>query len=371
MPDALTEDRRDFRSGTRAATRRAMRTSFAILACGLVACSSPIDRTSSNNGSCPAASSAVTAALERVDNFGANPGALAMHVHAPPGPASAVVVVMHGCTQSAADYTKAGWNELADRVGFVVVYPEQSATNDPMRCFHWYLPEDTTRGKGEAASIAAMAEWAKKKYGATRAFVTGLSAGGAMTSVMLATYPDVFEAGAIIAGIPYGCAKSQLEAFRCMSATKELDAQGWAALVPRGNGPAPRVSIWQGDADYTVRPKNEATLVAQWATLHGVSGDPTVEDVGKAKHAVYKDAAGVAQVESWVIGGMGHGTPLAPGEGCGTAAAYMLDVGICSTTHAAAFFGLVDPSNPGAPAAPGAGPGTPGGSSAAAPAPCD
>lgn len=105
---------------------------------------------------------------------------------------------------------------------------------------------------------------------------------------------------------------------------------------------APRVAIWQGDADYTVRPKNLVALVEQWTDVNGVSDKAsTSTPVGKATHDEYKDASGVVRVESWSIKGMSHGVAVDPSAGCGTAGAYVLDEGLCSTTKAAAFFGLV------------------------------
>jgi poly(hydroxyalkanoate) depolymerase family esterase len=282
-------------------------------------------------------------ALTEITAFGDNPGKLKMFVHAPPsGRAKAVVVALHGCTQGASDYVSAGWNELADAAGFAVVYPEQSSANNFQKCFRWYDKAQIERGAGEAASIAAMTEHAKAAYGATRAFVTGLSAGAAMTAVMLATYADLYEAGAIMAGLPYACATSQTDAYACMSPGKDKTAEAWAALVPASaRGEAPRVSIWQGDADWTVRPKNEEELVKQWTGVAGISGaSPHTSTEGGATHAEYKDATGAVRVESWLIPGMGHGVALAPKDGCGKAGAYFLDKGVCSTAKAAAFFGL-------------------------------
>ena len=106
------------------------------------------------------------------------------------------------------------------------------------------------------------------KYGSEKAYVTGLSAGGAMTAVMLATYPDLFEAGAVFSGIAYDCATSQIDAYSCMSG-KTKTADQWAALEPKTEHP-PRVSIWQGDADWTVRPANADDLVQQWAGVNGI-----------------------------------------------------------------------------------------------------
>lgn len=300
--------------------------------------------------------------IQEITSFGDNPGSLKMWLHAPAaGRASAVVVAMHGCTQGASDYANAGWNELADRLGFAVVYPEQTSAKDPMRCFHWYEASNEARGQGEPASIAAMTDYARRTYGAERAFVTGLSAGAAMTAVMLATYPDVFEAGAIMAGLPYGCAKSQTEAYSCMNPGKDATPEAWAALVPRdASARAPRVSIWHGDADWIVRPKNEEALVAQWSAVNGVSVTPSSsETVGKATHATHVDAGGVVRVESWTIAGMGHGVALSSKDGCGTPGAYLLDEGICSTEKAAEFFGLAGPSGAAPPPGTGSSPAAP------------
>jgi poly(hydroxyalkanoate) depolymerase family esterase len=283
------------------------------------------------------------AGLAEVTAFGDNPGRLKMFLHAPPnGKASAVVVAMHGCTQGARDYASAGWNELADEAGFAVVYPEQTAANNAQRCFRWFDKTQIGREGAEAKSIAAMTEYAKQEYGATKAFVTGLSAGAAMTSVMLATYADLFEAGAIMAGLPYACATSQTDAYACMSPGRDKTAEAWADLVPASTrASSPRVSIWHGDADWIVRPANEKQLVRQWTGVAGVAGEPTTTTTeGAATHAEYKDSAGVVRVESWLVKGMGHGVALAPKSGCGKAGAYLLE-DLCSTTKAAMFFGLI------------------------------
>lgn len=307
---------------------------------------------------------AAAGGLTEVASFGDNPGALKMFVHAPPsGKASAIVVALHGCTQGASDYVGAGWNELADAAGFAVVYPEQTTANNFQRCFRWFDKAQIERDGGEARSIAAMTEHAKSEYGATRAFVTGLSAGAAMTAVMLATYPDLFEAGAIMAGLPYACATSQSDAYSCMSPGRDKTAEAWAALVPAAaRGKAPRVSIWHGDADWIVRPMNATQLARQWTGVDGIASEPSSTAVVEgATHAEYKDSSGVVHVETWLIKGMGHGVALAPKAGCGKAGAYMLDEGVCSTTKAAEFFGLsAQPSGS------GSGPAKPSGSGSGA-----
>src|SRR5690348_14516655 len=96
--------------------------------------------------------------LTQVTGFGSNPGQLDMYLYAPQGISAGapLVVAMHGCTQSAADYVNAGWNELADRWKFYVVYPEQVTANSQEKCFDWFTAGDIERGAGEALSIKQM-----------------------------------------------------------------------------------------------------------------------------------------------------------------------------------------------------------------------
>src|SRR6185312_13986051 len=104
------------------------------------------------------------------------------------------------------------------RYGFALLLPEQQRTNNPNGCFNWFLPEHSRRDQGEALSIRQMIAKSVRDFGIDRQriFVTGLSAGGAMTSIMLACYPDVFAGGAIIAGLPYGAATNVQQAFESM-----------------------------------------------------------------------------------------------------------------------------------------------------------
>jgi hypothetical protein len=160
---------------------------------------------------------------------------------------------------------------------------------------------------------------------------------------MLATYPDVFAAGAVMSGLPYGCAHSTSDAYTCMNPGKNQSASAWASAARAGDsgygGPWPRVSIWHGSSDYTVAEANAADSVLQWTGVNGIAATAAVtETVGKATHTEYKDSSGRTLVERWSISGMGHGTPVDPSHGCGTAGAYILDVGLCSTKLAWAFF---------------------------------
>ncbi len=300
----------------------------------------------------PAAGPRMDAHLTEVRAFGPNPGALRMFKHVPrdlPEPCP-LVVVLHGCTQSAADYDLgAGWSTLADRFGFCLLLPEQQAANNPNRCFNWFQPGDTARGSGEAESIRQMVDQMMSDHGidARRVYVTGLSAGGAMASVMLATYPDVFAGGAIVAGLPYGAAQNVQQAFETMFKSPPRPARVWGDLVRNASphkGPWPRISVWQGGVDATVIPPNAGEIIKQWTDVHGLPLTPTMRGVVDGyPRQVWVNARGDEVIESYTITNMAHGTPLATGDAddqCGAAGPFLLEVGISSSYHIAKFFGI-------------------------------
>jgi poly(hydroxyalkanoate) depolymerase family esterase len=284
--------------------------------------------------------------------FGSNPGALRGRFYVPePRRASApLVVVLHGCTQDAARYDcGSGWSQLADEQGFAVLYPEQQRANNANLCFNWFNPTDTQRDSGEALSIRQMVSAMVSAYGldSARVYVTGLSAGGAMASVMLATYPDVFAGGAIIAGLPYGTATSVPEAFDRMRAHGGPPPAALGALVAAASdhrGPWPTISVWHGDNDATVSFANAALIVEQWRALHGAAVQPAaIEDVDGHTRRVWHDGDGREVIEEYRILGLGHGTPLGTSgsAACGNAGPYMLEAGISSTRQIARFWGLM------------------------------
>jgi len=289
--------------------------------------------------------------LTPLSGFGPNPGGLTGWSHVPDGSAPMpLVVVLHGCTQTAAGYDAgSGWSDLADRFGFALLYPEQTRANNPNTCFNWFVPEDTRRDGGEAASIRQMITAMVERHAidATRIFITGLSAGGAMTSVMLATYPEVFAGGAIIAGLPFGAAASMPQAFDRMRGHGHSSDEASAAAIRAASphrGAWPRVSVWHGSADATVTAANADHIIGQWRALHALPPAPTRDTHGGGDHhRMWCDDTGRIMLEDHRIAGMGHGTPLGTtGEtASGRAMPYMLDVGISSTWHIADGWGLL------------------------------
>ena len=288
--------------------------------------------------------------LKSLDGFGSNPGALQARTYVPKSlqAGAPLVVVLHGCTQTADGYNRSSaWSEAAQGHGFALLFPEQQRANNPNLCFNWFSPEDATRGRGEALSIRQMVAAMHERHGTdpNRVFVTGLSAGGAMAAVMLATYPEIFAGGAIIAGLPYGTARSVPQAFDRMRGHGGVAPDALAAIVRSASGhkgPWPTLSVWHGTSDATVDSSNARAIVDQWRGVHGVPRAPSRTDtVNGYPHRVWKNAGGREVIEEYVLTGMGHGTPLSEREGFGeTAGPFMLDVGISSTRRIASFWGI-------------------------------
>lgn len=282
----------------------------------------------------------------------ANPGGLAMWEYRPADlPRGApLVVALHGCGQSPAGLDLGtGWSVLADRLGFALLFPEQQAANNAQTCFNWFEPGDIARGAGEAASIATAVEDAVRRGGLDRhrVFVTGLSAGAAMAGVMLACYPELFAAGALIAGLPFGVAsdvRGALDAmFRPHPAPGSALGERVRAAGPRGfAGPWPRVSVWHGTADTTVKSANAVESVKQWLDVHGLTGAGRTEPGPGASRTAWRDRAGRTCVEQVMVPGLGHGVPIAPaGSGIGVPGPFILSSSVSSTEEIARFFGLL------------------------------
>ena len=301
----------------------------------------------------PSPRETVPSRLTPLTEFGTNPGALLGYAYVPKDlqPGAALVVVLHGCTQTAAGYDHgSGWSKLADRAGFALLFPEQTRANNPNFCFNWFASEDTAQAGGEAESIAQMTETMIARHGLDRGrvYVTGLSAGGAMTVAMLATRPDLFAGGAVIGGLAYGTATGVSQALDRMRGHGDTSDVALAEAVRSGSrghdGRWPTLAIWHGGADATVSVANADTIARQWRGIHGVDATTVrTERIGTAVHRIWSDAQGRDVVEDWTVPGMGHGTPIDPSRGdrLGTAGPFMLDVGISSTAVIAGSWGLV------------------------------
>lgn len=314
---------------------------------------------------------AASMGLAQVMGYGDQYDGLKMWKYVPAGvpPNAPLVLALHPCGFVAQlnDYaSKIGWNALADKYKFYLVYPEQIAANNGNYCFNWAgdktgpdghtnQPTNLIRGMGENQELVNMVKRMQTDHSIdpARVFITGFSGGAAQTALMLAVWPDVFAAGATVAGVPYHCTLDKNEVSSpCMKPGKNLTGQQWGDFVrtdlPTGySGPWPRLQIWQGATDNFVGPDNLNQLAKQWINVRGISATATTDRVLGHDHAVYKDAQGNVVIESFLVSGMGHAVPLDPKNGCGTADFnYYLDKGICATQKAAEFFGLQNPPSP-------------------------
>ena len=294
--------------------------------------------------------------LSEQSGFGSNPGCLRALTYVPAELSAGVplVVVLHGCSQSASEYDMGtGWSQLAARLGFALLFPEQRRSNNAALCFNWFESEDNRRDAGEALSIRQMVETIVARHGIdpARVYVTGLSAGGAMAAVMMATYPELFAGGALIAGLPYGSASGMFEAMDRMQGlggptARQLEAKVRAASKHTGSWPL--LSLWHGTADRTVALSNIESILGQWCLLHEVGPAPARCDVveGYPRRA-WCNVDGKEVIEAYSITGMGHGIPLqtSGAEGYGASGPYMLDVHIGSTLLIARFWGIAPPAS--------------------------
>ncbi|WP_216322410.1 extracellular catalytic domain type 1 short-chain-length polyhydroxyalkanoate depolymerase [Deinococcus aestuarii] len=234
-----------------------------------------------------------------------------------------LVVMLHGCTQSPADFAAGTrMNDLADQKGFLVVYPEQPGSANQNKCWNWFEPAHQARGQGEPAAIKAIVDAIKGRTSVdgSRVYVAGLSAGAAMSVIMGATYPDVFSAIGVGAGLEYKAATSTAAAFTAMnSGGPNPDTQGTAAYNAMGTTKRNvRAIVFHGTSDYTVSPVNGDQVAAQWVQTNDLTddgqdnGSKNTSQVstrsgtvsGGRAYTVKTYAGGV--VELWNVTGMGH-----------------------------------------------------------------
>jgi poly(hydroxyalkanoate) depolymerase family esterase len=257
--------------------------------------------------------------LVEVAAFGRNPGSLRMleYVPAKAGRAMPLVVVLHGCFQNALDFDRGSrWTALARKHGFSVLYPEQKRANNSNLCFNWFRPSMVARDRGKLGSIREMIESALTRHDidSRRIFVMGLSAGGAMASALLATYPSLFAAGAIVGGLPFGSARDAMSALSVMSNAMQRHPQEWADFVRQVSPDArafPAISIWHGTADRVVSFNNAEASLSQWLALHGydeTAGSGSRFDGGSRRE--WRDAKGRSMVELVALEDLGHGLPV-------------------------------------------------------------
>jgi poly(hydroxyalkanoate) depolymerase family esterase len=223
-----------------------------------------------------------------------------------------LVVMLHGCTQNATDFaTGTRMNELAEKSNFMVLYPEQSSSANPTRCWNWFQEAHHSREKGEPSLIAGMTHQIIEQYKLNDklVFIAGMSAGGAMAAIMGATYPDLYTAVGVHSGLFYGAARNLPSAIAAMKVGANRHPRQLATFRP--------LIVFHGERDTTVAPANAEHLIEQWlqATTGNCANNTeavTLVEPGQVARGhdytryIYRDSNGRTLMEKWLIHQAGH-----------------------------------------------------------------
>ncbi|HKE94190.1 MAG TPA: PHB depolymerase family esterase, partial [Povalibacter sp.] len=266
---------------------------------------------------------AAAATLTEITGFGQNPTNLRMHVYAPDnrGARPPILLAIHYCTGSGpAFFSGTEFRTLADRYGFIVIYPSATRSGN---CFDVSSPQALRRGGGsDPVGLMSMVTYVMQNYSgdASRVYVTGASSGAMMTNVMLGDYPDVFKAGAAFMGVPFACfatTDGSMWNSNCANGNIIRTPAEWGNLArgafPGYTGARPRMQLWHGTADTTLRYPNFGEEIKQWTNVLGVSQTPSFTDTPQSgwTRTRYGGTGIGAPVEGISVQGVGHSLPLA------------------------------------------------------------
>ena len=248
--------------------------------------------------------------------FTSEAGARAYKLYVPSATSGAgrqrpLIVMLHGCTQSADDFAAGTrMNFAAEEHGCLVVYPEQPPAANAQKCWNWFKPSDQQRDRGEPALIAGITRQIMRDYDvdAARVYVAGLSAGGAAAAIMAEAYPDLYAAVGVHSGLACGAARDLPSAFAAMS------GNGPVRIGSRVSTRGERVAehdvptiVFHGDRDTTVHPRNGAEVVARaGGGVEVLSEASTSQHQRRSTRSIRRDATGRSVLELWEIHGAGH-----------------------------------------------------------------
>ena len=219
------------------------------------------------------------------------------------GQAVPLVVMLHGCTQDPDDFASGTqMNELAEEMQCLVVYPAQSQQANSSRCWNWFNAIDQQRGQGEPSIIAGITEEVMRDYAveSSEVYVAGLSAGGAMATIMGTLYPELYAAVGVHSGLPFASAHDLPSALAAMKGN-------FGRAKPAGK--AIPIIVFHGDKDTMVHPANGAELIKQGVRQVGqeIKVEPgRVPDGHAYTRTVHHRADGATHAEHWNIHGAGH-----------------------------------------------------------------
>ena len=243
-------------------------------------------------------------------------------LYAPPqagGHALPLVVMLHGCNQSADDFAAGtAMNQRAKDQGFYVLYPQQSQEANATGCWNWFEQANQQRDRGEPALLVGLIQWVMAQHGIDprRVFIAGMSAGGAMATVLARCYPELFAAVGVHSGLVVGSVSGMGQALNLMNsgdtdlASLEAAAGDAPALAQGANGRSYMPTIvFHGDQDTLVHPHNGQQVVraALGHVIHRVQTDACTSEGGRryTQHR-YFDAQDQVVGEFWLVHGTGH-----------------------------------------------------------------
>lgn len=221
-----------------------------------------------------------------------------------------LLLMLHGCKQDPEDFAAGTrMNELAERHGFLVAYPAQTARANGSNCWNWFDRTQQTREGPEPSLLAGIVDDIGDSHAVdpARVFVAGLSAGAAMALILAAAYPDVFAGVAAHSGLPVGSAHDVPSAFAAMQARRAPGAPRSAAIgVP--------TIVFHGDADTTVNAMNGAAIISQAVAAFErdsavLQRSERVEPSVNGRRCTtrrFDDGEGRTLVEEWVVHGGTH-----------------------------------------------------------------
>ena len=234
-----------------------------------------------------------------------------------------ILVASHHCQGTAASTyseTKSTFVSLADKNGFIIIFPEATGHN----CWDVGSAKSLKHdGGGDTQAVAQMVRYTLAKYNgdAGRVVAFGGSSGAMMTQALMGVYPDLFVAGVAVSGVPCGCWASSYTgdvatngqwSGPCAGGQVTKTAQAWGdqvrSMFTGYSGHRPRLQLWHGTADTTISYKNLAEAVKEWTNLLDLSATPTTSNTELGgPHEVWKNACGFAVLETFSVTGAGHG----------------------------------------------------------------
>lgn len=296
-----------------------------------------------------------TQELQEIKEFGTNPGNLKAFLYSNSTTDSdsyPLVVVLHGCGSNAQEFSAiTGWNALAEKYHFKVLYLQQKIGNNLNGCFNWFQYKDIEVGKGECYSIYEAIQYTiqKHKIAVNNIHITGFSAGGAMSLVMATVYPELFQSVAVTAGMPYKIAKNALEAMQAMQINSYpfSISETIKNLTPTNN--FPKLILYQGANDRIVSSENATKIIAQWCLLQNMENKivktiPNFQSKKNITRLEYQNVKKETKIIYYPLDNVGHQILITNTSNTlefHKKRAFWLDIGYDSTLQTALDFGLI------------------------------